>query len=70
MELKKGDSLICLNNIKNPFGSSLFEKDKIYNVLYINNETIIRTACLNHRLYANEYSEFDIEWISKNFKRV
>ncbi len=69
MGLKKGDNLICLNTIKNPLGWDLFEKDKVYTVLYVNNETVIRTACLNHKLYANEYSEFDIEWINKNFKK-
>jgi len=69
MGLKKGDNLICLNTIKNPLGWDLFEKDKVYTVLYVNNETVIRTACLYHKLYANEYSEFDIEWISKNFKK-
>jgi len=68
MRLKQGDKLICLNTIKNPLGWDLFEKDKLYTVLYVNNETIITTVCLNHNLYANEYSEFDLEWVVKNFK--
>ncbi len=66
--MRKGDNLICLNTIKNPFGKSLFEKDKVYTVLYVDNESVIKTVCLNHILYANEYSDFDLEWVNKNFK--
>lgn len=66
--MKKGDNLICLNTINNKFGMPLFEKDKVYTILYVDNESLIKTICLNHILYANEYSEFDSDWVIKNFK--
>jgi|688.fasta_scaffold97633_3 hypothetical protein len=66
--MKKGDKLICLENINNPFNKPLFKKDGIYEVLYVDNEGVTPTVCINHILYANEYSDFDLEWVLKNFK--
>ena len=66
--MKKGDKLICLENINNTFNKPLFKKDGIYEVLYVDNESVAPTVCINHILYANEYSDFDLEWVLKNFK--
>jgi hypothetical protein len=68
--MKQGDKLICLETINNLYGDPLFEKGKIYNVLYVNNENIKISVSLNHILYANEYSEFDLEWVLQNFKKI
>lgn len=66
--MKKGDKLKCLENVNNLFGMPLFEKGKVYEVLYINNEDVKVMVCLNHNLYANEYNHFDLEWVNKKFK--
>ena len=66
--MKKGDKLKCLETIENLLGMALFEKGKIYEVLYINNEDIKVMVCLNHTLYSNEYNQFPLEWINEKFK--
>lgn len=66
----KGDKLVCKKTINNPFGMPLFEKDKIYTVIYIDDAGIKKTVCLDHILYANEYSDFDMEWVLENFKSI
>lgn len=68
--MRKGDKLICKETVNNIFGMPLFEKDKEYEVLYIDNEQTEIMVVLNHNLYANEYSEYPLEWINKNFKYV
>jgi hypothetical protein len=65
--MKKGDKIICKRTIKNLLGDPLFKKGHEYEVLYINNEDIITKVVLNHIMYANEYNEFDLEWVLKNF---
>jgi hypothetical protein len=66
--MKKGDILICKKTINNMIGWPLFEKGKKYKVLYVDNEQSEIMVVLNHQLYANEYNEYPIEWVNKNFK--
>lgn len=66
--MRKGDKLICKETVNNVFGMPLFEKDKEYEVLYIDNEKTEVMVILNHNLYANEYMEYPLEWVSKKFK--
>lgn len=68
--MKKGDRLICKKNINNIFGWPLFEKGKEYEVLYVDNEQVKVMVVLNHNLYANEYMDYSIDWVNKNFKKV
>ena len=68
--MKKGDKLICIETIDNLFGQPLFEKDKEYNVLYVDNEDVKVMVCLDHNLYANEYATFPLEWVAEKFKSV
>jgi hypothetical protein len=66
--MRKGDKLICKKDIKNIFGWILFEKGKVYEVLYIDNEKPKVMVVLDHKMYANEYNEYSIEWVNENFK--
>jgi hypothetical protein len=66
--MRKGDKLICKETVNNVFGMPLFEKGKEYEVLYIDNEKTEVMVILNHNLYANEYMEYPLEWVSKKFK--
>ena len=66
--MRKGDKLICKKDIKNIFGWILFEKGKVYEVLYMNNEDVKVMVCLDHTLYANEYNQFTLEWVNEKFK--
>lgn len=68
--MRKGDLLICKQTINNMIGWPLFEKGKEYKVLYVDNEQSEIMVVLNHRLYANEYNEYPLEWVEKNFKYV
>ena len=68
--MKKGDKLKCLRTIKNFLGWVLFEKGKIYNVLHVDNESISVMVNLDHTLYANEYMEYELDWVLKNFKKL
>ena len=68
--MKKGDKLICINEVNNFLKQPLFEKRKTYDVLYIDNEDVQVMVCLNHNLYANEYNSFPLDWVNKNFKHV
>lgn len=69
MGIRQGDKLICLEDVNNIFGQPLFVKGEVYDVIYVNNENITTTICLKHILYANEYSEFDLEWVLNRFKK-
>jgi hypothetical protein len=66
--MRKGDKLICLEDIPNTLGMPLFKKDEVYEVLYVDNEKTEILVCLNHILYANEYNQFPLEWVLKKFK--
>lgn len=68
--MKQGERYISKEDIKNVFGDLIFEKDKAYIVLYVDNDTRpVQMASLNHRLYSNEYSEFPVDWILKHFTK-
>jgi len=69
MGIRKGDKLICSKGVNNIFGMPLFEKGKEYEVLWVDNEKEKSVIVLKHILYANEYSEFDLDFIRKNFKK-
>ena len=67
--MRKGDILICEETVSNIIGMPLFEKDKEYKVLYVDNEKPEIMITLNHNLYANEYHPYPIEWVNKIFKK-
>jgi hypothetical protein len=64
--MQVGDTLICKNTINNFFGQPLFIENETYKILYIDDENVV----LNNILYANEYAEFDIEFIKNNFNTI
>ena len=66
--MKKGDKLKCLETVNNILEMPLFEKGKVYEVLYMNNEDVQIMVCMNHNLYANEYNQFSLEWVNEKFK--
>lgn len=68
--MRKGDKLICKETVNNIFEMPLFEKGKEYEVLYVDNEQTEVMVTLNHNLYANEYRQYSLDWISKKFKYV
>ena len=69
MTIRKGDKLICTEDINNVFGMPLFEKGKEYDVLYVENEKVKTFIVLNHVLYGNEYMEHELQWVLKRFKK-
>lgn len=68
--MKKGDKLICREDIKNILREVIFEKGKVYEVLYVDNEKTKVMVVLNHKVYDDEYKEYSLEWINQNFKYV
>lgn len=70
MSIRKGDKLICTEDVNNMFGWPLFEKGKEYEVLYVDNEKVKTYIYMNHNLYGNEYMEHELEWVLKKFKQV
>ena len=70
MTIRKGDKLICTEDVNNVFGMPLFEKGKEYEVLYVDNEQVKTFIVLNHVLYGNEYMEHELEWVLKRFKQL
>ena len=68
MAIRKGDKLICTEDVNNMFGWPLFEKGKEYEVLYVDNEKTEVMVVLNHKVYDDEYKEYSLEWINENFK--
>lgn len=69
-DMRKGQKLVCKKAVNNMLGAPLFEKGKEYEVLYIDNESAKIMVCLNHTLYANEYTPFPMEWVRKNFREI
>jgi hypothetical protein len=69
MAIRKGDKLICTEDVNNMFGWPLFEKGKEYEVLYVDNEKVKTYIYMNHNLYGNEYMEHELQWILKRFKK-
>jgi hypothetical protein len=70
MAIRKGDKLICTEDVNNMFGWPLFEKGKEYEVLYVDNEKVKTYIYINHILYGNEYMEQELEWVLKKFKKI
>ena len=69
MTIRKGDKLICTEDVNNVFGWPLFEKGKEYEVLYVDNEKVKTYIYMNHNLYGNEYMEHELQWVLKKFKK-
>jgi hypothetical protein len=69
MSIRKGDKLLCTEDVNNVFGMPLFEKGKEYDVLYVDNEKVKTFIVLNHVLYGNEYMEHELQWVLKRFKK-
>jgi len=69
MTIRKGDKLICTEDVNNVFGWPLFEKGKQYEVLYVDNEKVKTYVYMNHNLYGNEYMEHELQWVLKRFKK-
>jgi hypothetical protein len=69
MAIRKGDKLICTEDVNNMFGWPLFEKGKEYEVLYVDNEKVKTYIYMNHNLYGNEYMEHELQWVLKRFKK-
>jgi hypothetical protein len=70
MTIRKGDKLICTEDVSNVFGWPLFEKGKEYEVLYVDNEKVKTFIVLNHVLYGNEYMEHELQWVLKRFRQL
>lgn len=70
MTIRKGDKLLCTEDVNNVFGMPLFKKGETYEVLYVENEKVKTYLTLNHILYANEYMEHELEWVLKRFKQL
>lgn len=70
MAIRKGDKLLCTEDVNNVFGMPLFKKGETYEVLCVDNEQVKTYIILNHILYANEYMEYELEWILKKFKQI
>ncbi len=68
--MRKGQKLICKKTVKNLLGMPLFVEGNEYEVLYVDHEKTEVKVCINHTLYANEYSSFSLEWVRKNFKEI
>lgn len=64
--MKKGDTLICKNEIKNLLGWILFKKGEKYEILDIDDDFIY----LNHIMYGNEFNSFSIDWVNENFTNI
>lgn len=69
MNIRKGDKLLCTEDVNNVFGWPLFEKGKQYEVLYVDNEKVKTYVYMNHNLYGNEYMEHELQWVLKIFKK-
>ena len=69
MNIRKGDKLLCTEDVNNTFGWPLFEKGKQYEVLYVDNEKVKTYVYMNHNLYDNEYMEHELQWVLKRFKK-
>ena len=64
--MKPGDKLKCSKTVYQLMDKPMFIEGNVYEVLDING----REITLNHILYANEYQEFDIDFINEKFKKI
>lgn len=67
--MKIGDKLICKKTIDNIYGMPLFVNGKIYTVLGILRSGKDSRIVLDHILYANEYTDFDFDFVNDNFSK-
>lgn len=67
--MKTGDKLICKKTIDNIYGMPLFVNGKIYTVLGILRSGKDSRIVLDHILYANEYTDFDFDFVNDNFSK-
>ena len=65
-----GDKLICINQINNGWGWSLFDEGKEYQILDIDYDELgkIITVTLNHTLYGSALFERKLDFVKKNFR--
>ncbi len=68
--IRQGDKFLCTEDVNNFLGWPLFKKGEVYNVLYVENEKAQTYLVLDHILYGNEYMEYELDWILKNFKKI
>lgn len=70
MSIRKGDKFRCTEDVNNVFGMPLFKKGEVYEILWVDNEQVKVLVALNHILYGNEYSEWELDWVLEKFKKV
>lgn len=70
MIIRKGTKFLCTEDVNNVFGMPLFKKGETYEVLYVDSESVDVRIVLNHVLYANEYMDYKLDWVLKNFKQI
>jgi hypothetical protein len=65
-----GDKLICINQINNGWGWSLFDEGKEYQILDIDYNELgkIITVTLNHTLYGSELFERKLDFVKKTLE--
>ena len=68
--MKKGDKLLCKNDIFDSSNYTLFKRGEIYEINYIENETIKILICINHESLYTRINEFNIEWVFSNFETI
>jgi hypothetical protein len=66
MKLIIGDKVRCLKTINNLLGWKLFIEGDTYEVLNVTDTGVT----LNHILYANEFEEYDFNFIELNFLKI
>lgn len=65
--MRKNDKLLCINDIFNENEEKSFIKNKIYDILYVDNELVNIMVCLKNE---NDYELLDIQWILQNFIKL
>ena len=58
--MRKGFKLKCKKDINNIVGIKLFEKNKDYEVIYVDHESTKVLVCLNNVIYP-------LDWVNENF---
>ena len=64
--MKPGDKLKCSKTVYQLMDKPMFIEGKTYEIFNVYG----REITLNHILYANEYQEFDIDFINEKFKKI
>jgi len=60
LRMRKGFKLKCKKDINNIVGIKLFEKNKDYEVIYVDHESTKVLVCLNNVIYP-------LDWVNENF---